>query len=202
MRRLKKFMTPGFILLFFGSLALGNGFISWYFVPRKKTLAALEREVREKKLLVQQLQQLPIPDVDEAKDVLPESLSVGYALSVIERAAKEAGIRSISFETNRESGEEAGPKVPVVQEQLPPGESPGAGKGKGGRVPDPKAMACTLKVHGRFQALLRFLGKLESSTLLMQVVTLDARPRETGVQAEIGLRIYYYPEPQKEATGG
>ncbi len=202
MKRFKKFLTPGFILLFFGSLALGNGFLSWYFVPRKAELKKLAKEVAHTERLVKQLQKLPIPDVRENSDVLPVAISVGSALEVIERAAKEAGIRSISFDTQREVH---GAALPVVQPKAEPGEpgEPGSpGGGSAGRVPDPKTMACTLKVHGRFQALLRFLGTLESSRLLMQVVSLDAIPSETGVKAEIGLTIFFYPGKAKEKTGG
>ena len=199
MKRFKKFLTPGFILLFFGSLALGNGFLSWFFVPRKAELQELSKEIAHNQRLVEYLQKLPIPDVGEDDDVLPRSISVGSALSVIERAAKEAGIRSISFGTQRETH---GPAVPRVKTKVEPGEPGSPDGGNPGKVPEPKTMACTLKVQGRFQALLRFLGTLESSRLLMQVVSLDATPSDTGVKGEIGLKIFFYPGKAKEKTGG
>jgi hypothetical protein len=199
MKKLKKFLTPGFILLFFGSLALANGFLSWYSVPRESALAALKADLANAKLLVARLHKLPIPDLDEYKDVLPEGISVGFALSVIERAAHEAGIKSISFETQREKLDS---NLPTVRQRVEPEEPGGGGGETRSKVPDPSSMSCLLKVHGRFEALLRFLGKIESSELLMQIVSLSAIPSETGVKAEIGLRIFFYPGKAKEKTGG
>ncbi|GEM_PF-5174719 len=199
MKKLKHFLTPGWILLFFGSLALANGFLSWYFVPRLSDLATLKKSVRDAKELVSHLQKLPIPDLEEGCDLLPESITVGRALAVIERAAKEAGIRSISFDTQKKQLDS---EVPMVETRAQPGE-PGAAKmGESQVVPKPKKLSCSLKVRGKFQSLLRFLGILESSKPLMHIVSLDASPSESGVKGVLKLQMFFYPSESKEKAGG
>jgi hypothetical protein len=136
------------------------------------------------------LARVPRPSPDEHTDRLPLGLSLGALVQRLERAARDAGIESIEFQT-------AQPEEHLETSGPPPVEAPGMPTAA--PLPSvlrvrPERLECEVRVLASYAAVTRFLGVVEASSPATRVASLQIVPAGQRVQAKVGLRAYYLPD--------
>lgn len=172
----------------FGTLAVA--WVRLRTLPDEADLARLQTAVAELQRTRAELMAQPPASADELTDRLPKMLTVGAMLQRIEHAARQAGVRAVSFGSEE-----------VAREADPGGarggrSGTGDAHGDGGSEPlaaaEPERMRCLITIESDYGALVQFLGLMETMPQVTRVCSLRVVSLPQGISARVGLEGYAY----------
>jgi hypothetical protein len=189
-----------------GAATLAGALALYGPVPDAQELEEARRTLTDLQAQRRDLQLEPPPRPDALTDRLPLALSVGALLQRLERAARTAGVRAVSFgsegddpirhEQTAAPDSEADTDSAVANGLDPtrgPEPSPHAGA-------QPEVLRCQITIAASYQAVVHFLGLIEALPAVTRVRNLTLVPTGSEVTATIGLAAYAYAGDGNEAA--
>ncbi len=164
-----------------GVVTLGFALLQAGTQPNPAELERLRQLADELDRTRRELLLTPPQSQDALTDRLPRTLTVGALLQRLERAARQADVRAVSFGTE---GADA-PGQENVAEQLHIATPEDSG-------PQPEVLKCQITIECDYRALVQFLGLVEAMPAVTRVRSLAVTPQGSGVSATIGLIGYAY----------
>lgn len=170
-------------------------------LPTHAAQAALQARLAELQQARAALMAQAPASPDELTDRLPRTLTVGALLQRIETAARQAGVRAVSFGSD-EVGPAAGGRAPSAAQRFAEEAEAEreAGEVHGTVAVVPERLRCQITVEADYGALVEFLGLMETMPAATRVHSLQIVPRPQGVSATVGFEGYAYAGDGREAT--
>lgn len=166
-----------------GAVILAGAWSTTRSLPDRGELARLEELASAYSKTRQALMAAEPASPDALVDRLPRTLTVGALLQRLETAARQAGVRAVSFATE-DTEPESTVQVSDVGVDFDPRE--------GTVGPRPERLRCLFNLEADYRALVQFLGLVESMPEATRVRSLSVRAIDAGVSAIVGLEGYAY----------
>ena len=164
-----------------GAVTLGFAVLQTGTQPDRAELEHLRQLTDELNGTHRQLSLTPPQSQDALTERLPRTLTVGAMLQRLERAARQADVRAVSFGT--EGAADPGQEDVAEQPNVTTPEDSG---------PQPEVLRCQITIECDYCALVQFLGLVEAMPAITRVRSLAVTPQSSGVSATIGLIGFAY----------